>query len=322
MARLDSPTSIEILGPWLIEASHLLALDKIYDDYGPRLEESQDALINEEIERSIKDNTPEDATPDLARRIRERLSQLPARSRRFVRSRRATVYLSGGRTLQGERFSEILNHATATNEVPLGFRSSLSVSPVEVVVKVGEQKGSGHTLDIDVKPNTNSDAQEVYGALRNWVSDFEPPTWLRMWRTGGWIAAILLLALSVAFLVAPTQQDGGAAARQEARKMLSGGGITPANQTRAIELLLAIESNYDSHPAPSPSPRLLGTAILAGLAALCLSFCPKVVIGIWGGKRRLERWRLWVRSVAISVPALLVSTLAMPWILKWFGLLP
>ena len=59
MARLDSPTTIDISGPWLIEANHLLALDKLYDDYSARLEEGRRALMNEETERSIKDNTPE-----------------------------------------------------------------------------------------------------------------------------------------------------------------------------------------------------------------------------------------------------------------------
>jgi hypothetical protein len=189
-------------------------------------------------------------------------------------------------------------------------------------VKIGERKWSGDTLDINVEPNINSNAQELYGALRNWVSDFQPPKWLQSWRKFGWIAAIFLFSVPIAFLLNLPQQSAGTAARQEAYKLLSGGGVTPANQSRAIELLLAIESNYDSAPAAAPGRRLLATLILSLMAALCISFCPKVVLGIWGGKARLERWRIWVRFVAISIPAMLMSSLAMPWILKWFGLLP
>jgi hypothetical protein len=129
MARLESPTSIEMAGPWLIEARHLLALDKLYDEYAPRLEKAQNAWIDEEIEEYVERDAPENASSDMVSRIRDRIAPAIRGSSRFARSRRATVYLSGGRTLQAERFAEILNHATVTNEVPLGFRSSLNVPP-------------------------------------------------------------------------------------------------------------------------------------------------------------------------------------------------
>jgi hypothetical protein len=322
MARLESPTSIDLAGPWLIEARHLLALDKLYDEYAPRLEEARQAWIDEQIEEYVEQDAPEGASADTVNRIRERIAPAIRGSSRFTRSRRASVYLSGGRTLQAERFSEILNHATVPNEVPLGFRSSLTVPRVEVVVKVGERTWGGHTLDISVEPNTNPDAQELYGALRNWVSDFQPPRWLQLWRKYGWMAAVFLFIFPFVFLLNQPQPSVGAAARQEAHKILSEGGVTPANQTRAIELLLAIESNYGDAPAAGPGPRMWATLILSELAALCISFCPKIVIGIWGGKARLERWRIWVRLVSISIPAMVISSLAMPWILKWFGLLP
>jgi hypothetical protein len=320
MARLQTPTAVEVPGPWLIEISHLLALDDIYASYIPRLEENQEVAIHEEIERRIKQHTPENASQDLARQIAERLAKGVRETRGFVgRERRITVYLPGGRTLQTELFSEVINHATTTNEVPLGFRSSLTVEPVRIVVEL-----RGSDLDMDVTPNIDPLSQEVYGALLNWVSDVQAPVWLKTWLKYK-VLALMLLSFSLLVLllvgVGWSQQTAISYFKVEAHKLLSGG-VTPANQPRAVELLLAIVSDYSGSAAKGPSLRYWTTIGLLALMFPCLYFCPRVVIGVWRGKARIKRWRIWIRMMSISIPALLISTLGMPWILKWLGLLP
>ena len=109
--------------------------------------------------------------------------------------------------------------------------------------------------------------------------------------------------------------------KEEAHKLLAGG-VTPVNQTRAIELSLAIASDYGGAVAKGPGLRYWTTTALVVLIFLWMYFCPKVEIGIWRGKARLKRWRIWGGTVFISIPTLLLSTLGMPWILKSLGLLP
>jgi hypothetical protein len=325
MARLDTPTAIDVAGPWLVETRHLLALDDIYDSYLPRLEANQEMAIQEEIQQRMKDYPPANASDDYAKRSRERIEKRVRESQKYGgRERRITVYLPGGKTLQTERFSEVITHAGTTNEVALGFRSSLTVAPVTIVLGLGFRPYAEDELSLNVEPNTDPNSQEVYGALLNWVSDVQSPFWLQKWRRYrlralGFFTAVLATMLFVG--VGWNQQSATNYYKEEAHRLL-GGGITAANQPRAVELLLAIASDYSGPATKGPGLRYWTTFFLLLLISICLYFCPMVVIGVWRGKARVKRWHIWIRTVSISIPALLLSTLGMPWILRWLGLLP
>jgi hypothetical protein len=227
MARLDTPTATDIPGPWLVEGNHLLALDDIYESYLSRLREDQEALIQEEIDRRMKEYVPQNASADSVTRARESFTKLVRNSRSIAgQERRITVYLRGGRTLQTEDFSEVINHAATSNEVPLGFRSSLTVEPVRIVVQLVDGD-----LSIKITPNVNPISQEVYGALLNWVSDIQPPLWLQKW-----LKYRLLILMFVPFFIAValgagatrSQQSANSYFKEEAHKILRDG-VTPAN---------------------------------------------------------------------------------------------
>jgi hypothetical protein len=112
--------------------------------------------------------------------------------------------------------------------------------------------------------------------------------------------------------------------KSEARQLIAQG-ITPANSARAIELMLALESDY-APPNHAPnyklSPRFWGVFLLGLIVLVCLRICPKMEIGLWAGRRPLERWRLWMRIVSATIPATIFLYVLLPWILRALKLSP
>lgn len=176
MPELRSPTSTEIPGPWLIESSRLAALDGLYDGFLPRLREYRESQIQREIERRVERNFGvRPISGERAASIRALVERGVRGNPRFAgEERQVTVYLSRGRALRTELFSEARTHAGSANETPLGFRSELTVGEIEVLVSVS--RSYSNSLEISVRPQSERLSQEVYGALLNWVDDFRPPT--------------------------------------------------------------------------------------------------------------------------------------------------
>jgi len=180
---------------------------------------------------------------------RARITQFVALSSRLGKeSRSASLYLKGGREVQAERFSEAINQPLGDAEEASGMALYLTIGTVRARVLLGEMRWT-QELTIDVEPNDLEAAQGFFGALSNWASDVDAPRWQQRWLA--WRPAFVLALVLWAFLgllftpFLSWTWAGQRASRAEARKLLAQG-VNPKNETRAIELLLAIESNYDA----------------------------------------------------------------------------
>lgn len=139
---------------------------------------------------------------------------------------------------------------------------------------------------------------------------------------GTFVTFLGLLALFV--MLANLQNSQKNAYIDQAHQIL-GQGINPTNLDRAIELLLAIESDYA--PESSIVVGKLGIRfwvylLLWILLITSISITPRVVLGIWDGKRALERWRAWLRFCSVSVPGYVLVSVFLPWILRLLGVGP
>jgi hypothetical protein len=106
------------------------------------------------------------------------------------------------------------------------------------------------------------------------------------------------------------------ARHRQAHKLLQEG-VNENNERKAIELLLAIESQFPLEgPRWHPGRTYWGIVIAVDLALAMLLFCPTIVIGVWDGKRKLARWKRWITTVTVSVPALIFTTVLWPLILR------
>lgn len=324
MATLTYPTEASIPGPWLIGEGQLQALDSLYDSYLPKLQKERDALVEQKTEEILLDSIAGTAPQEheLARLridIRNRVSN---RSSIGGEERAVTIYIPGGRTLQTIYFHEATNHPHTSDEKPLGFRSYLRVGEISVDVKLSGRWDN--ELNIRVRPNEHPLAQELFGALRNWASDLQAPRWQQMWLKFSWLPRFLLFIWLVLAGMAPlatTDSNWSESYKKEAHQLLDRG-ITPANQQRAIELLLAINSDYGRVHQKVGGPRFWSYIVFGTLILGALSKYPTLVIGIWKGKEKLKWWRMWIQAVSVTVPGLVLTTVVWPWILRWLRILP
>jgi hypothetical protein len=326
MARLSFPTERQVQCPLLIDATQLEALDAIIDRHtGPlnvlKDREMEDATSRELQRRLTRGFLKEDQLEAQRPRIKEF-----TRSTKFDKDGRSVrLYLTRGREIQAQRFSEAISQPVGEQETPLGFALFFRIGNVRArVILVDSWR---QELSLEVEPNYSEAAQELFGALSNWASDIEAPKWQQKWVANRHYIALLMffwVVLGLIFVPVLNWEFAGRRANlAEARKLLAQG-ITPSNQQRAFSLLLAIESGYD---LGGTNDSLVGVRYWSyfGISALILviaTIVPHVSIGVWKGKHQLRRWRWWLTTVTVTIPVLLVGSLILPWILHLLGLSP
>jgi hypothetical protein len=330
MATISYPTAVEIPGPWLVDAGTLHELDSLIDSVEATAREDRQKAAESQADETVAERSagarikPHDE--DAHRRARgEILSEVLSR-RSVYDVRSVTIDLPGGRTAAAARFSELESLATAAHERPRGFRVLVRIDNIKAEVSLAETYSSV-SLSISVTPSDNDTAQEAFGRLQNWAVEKKPPRWQQAWMRMKDFAGGTLFLWILLWLFLFGEMVGRAAKRDlraEARQLVSSG-VTQANANRAIELLLAIESDYVSptqERTRRPS-RVLWAYFVSGLIILVgLRFCPTLGIGLWQGRQSVTRWRIWLRIIGISIPGLILTAIVVPWILHWSGLTP
>jgi hypothetical protein len=325
LAKLSYPTNRKVACPLLIDVAQLEALDQIIDRHAGPLEALRDKELDDSTEKDLRDDVAKGYLKevDIEKKrpgVRERI-----RSLYYSRdSKSATLYLTRGKEIQAERFSEAISQPIDEEEVPLGLALHFRVGNVEARVRL-EHRWEPE-LTVDVEPNDVEAAQELFGALSNWASAIEAPKWHQKWLAlrplVGTVLAVWFFFGLMAVPLTIWSDAGKEASIAEARKLLAGG-INQNNQQRALELILAIESEYN--PGVNAPPLGLRYWSYFGIGILILvmaAIIPKVSIGVWKGRRQLKRWRSWITTVTVTIPLLLIGSLILPWLLHILGLTP
>lgn len=326
MAKLSILTARTIECPLLIEANHLESFDRILDQHYAQMQADLEKRIAEDaiqrVRRYLREGIlkNDDAEAYEAKQKKELSAQ-----HRYRQVRSATIYLTKGREITAKTFTEAMNMPAGENELPVGFSAMIRAGDIAATVGTGYQFDP--ELRLEVEPNDNEIALSLFGALSNWASDIEAPRWQQKWLKYKWVAGpLLVILLSVGGLGIPLsnwQEAGKNAAMEEARKLLAGGGVNANNEHRAIELLLAMESNPPSgNQNPSLGVKYWTYMSLSALTLIAVMIYPSMCVGLWKGKRRLQAWRVWMRTLAFGIPSLIGVYIFIPWILYWLKLIP
>ncbi len=299
MAEIFYPTRFKTKGPWLIDSAQLLALDDAVDQY---------------------------CAKSLAA---DRGNEKPDFSRADNGTRTITFFLRHGKELQASSFREAIINPAAANEIALGLKYELRVQGTTASLTLETTTVSATTvygqpieemqLNLTVDPRTSALSQEIFVLMKDWATDLQRSLWqkvtFRLRLPAAIIGAIWALIFAVG-LFSPSPPNFKEQYKQEARKLLATG-INPANQQKAIELLLAIQADY-SPPSSSSSlkPERSAKSIVENLIVLfwlsALAFFPEFCLGIWKGKQRLRWWRAWLPFVFVTVPTLIVTRYLVP----------
>jgi hypothetical protein len=316
MPSIAYKTELSVKQPWLIETKSLLELDAVVDTCIVKMREQLPSEIEAEVNNYVdryESNMSESEKIAAADRHRLRISTSAA----YLQDTRGlTVFLSGGRTAEAQTFDELIGLPHVHTEVPRGFRLRGHLGQTVVNVKL-----DAYELSVTVAPEKSELSLELFGLLQNWVTEIQPSKWLRKWYAWKdliWFLLFLWIMLSVYFTAAVLVDGSQQELRQQGRELVARG-IDSSNQARAIGLILAIESQYEP---PQPGPRShLGVRfwscfVVGCLVLLVLGFPPKGAIGLWGGRSALKRQRNWVKLVSVSIPSLIVTRVALPWLLR------
>jgi hypothetical protein len=279
--ELRYSTALTMRGPWLLETSHLLALDDI-----------------------------------LARSKDESKASL-------------TVLLSRERELKTSSFKEAMSLIDAQNEIATGFefvaKAQDTTASVSLTLKhKGEKEQEEYSFEIKVSPPSEATSYRVFLDLKDWTETVEAPVWQQwllfeprvLYRIG--LGFILLIVLATTLNTTPTKAEYKEALKQDARSLLHDG-VNQQNQTRALELLLALESDYippGTKPQRARAP--IGWYLVAVYVLGFLSFTPTLCIGIWAGRRRLRWWKLWMKLNTVTIPSLILARWVYPQLLSAF----
>jgi hypothetical protein len=288
MTKIAFPTELQIDGPWLIDGERLTELDSVLDKCVEKMRAETKRMLEEHIEARILERSQENHLPkDEIDKLRTEYKESPPQYPYDSDKRLLTVYLSGGRTVEATRFSELVAVANFQNEVPRGFSAIAKVGVTEAKVQLTSTYYTTR-LDIRTSPSENEVALENFGLLQNWQVDFGPKRWQQIWLKASWLfpaLAFLWLAFGMMLLADLSSGAPQKQIKEEARQLLQQG-INSSNQIRAEQLLLEIESDYVPEQIDSvPITSRMWTTLALGLGCLiALCFCPKLSIGIWAGR--------------------------------------
>jgi hypothetical protein len=334
MATLIYPTELREAGPLILASDDLLELEKVLQLEWERLGKHEQELIErtvaeetkheqEIIERTVREEEQrgEAISQEVRSRIERREEQRREDTFRQIRSRienyrlrSLTMLLAGGEKLAVENFAEAEKHHELMRESVTGFDLQMRRGNVRLGVRVQRRGYDG--IEIEATPAESEDARQLFGALRNWVQKIRLPGWQRAWAAGagllGFVVWWLYLLLVLWILFTSFRSDNRDALRAQAHQLLKNG-VTAGEQSKAIELLLALDSDYDIGAEPRGMTGR-GWILLVCGAAVALAVCipPKTTIGIGRGSAAVKRWRAWARFVGFTVPTVIFGNLVWP----------
>jgi hypothetical protein len=327
MAKLSYPTSRTIQCPLLIDASQLESLDRIIDDHIPQMRDFKDKMISDLVVRQVRASLEKGYIKEEQRATAESKTKTElAKDYDFRESRSVALYLSKGREIQAGRFSEAISQPMSDDEIAVGFMMRVRVADIKAEVKL--EYSYAQRMDIEVEPKDNEVAQGLFGALSNWASDIEAPRWQQKWSDlASFVVLLLLLVLMCGLVLIPLvnwTESGKTAQKEEARKFLSSGGVNTTNVPQALQLLLAIDSDYNPGSVRTPPLGFKYWAYFALVTFILFagSFYPTICIGLWGGKRHLRFWRSWIRILSVGIPTLILIPVLLPWLTYWLKITP
>lgn len=170
-----------------------------------------------------------------------------------VCSRLLTVFLSGGRELPVKSFKEAINNPACQHEIPAGFSYNLKLGQVQGFIRVTavntnepkRTKSQDQELEIKLTPQSSRVSQELFVALRDWADDVGPSMYQRgllVIKPFAIICLVVMLIIGLGDFLSPAA-DPKQVYKAEAHKIL-GEGVNQSNQQRAIEILLALQTDY------------------------------------------------------------------------------
>ncbi|HKP37899.1 MAG TPA: hypothetical protein VJT71_13660 [Pyrinomonadaceae bacterium] len=320
MAELIYPTNEILYGPWLIDREGLEAFDEMLDQEWERINAYNDKKKEQEFEKRVQErieryeSEERDIDIETARQQEKRFSEEYSflRSAYSSRSTRKINIQLKGKRIQANSFKEAFRDPELLGEVPRKFDARVECGEIDCTVIL-----TGNLLSLRTSPEDNREARELFVSLKQWVAGIAPPKWLHLWRRFNglqWLLWFLTILVVVLTMGRDPKDEARKTYQRQAHEILNSG-MSQEQQTKAIEVLLALQSEYVPSAQPNRTPGWFVFLSFGGLVMCAIStIVPSAVLGIGKGQDRIRFWRKWIWFVFIAVPGFVLVNIVWPYL--------
>jgi hypothetical protein len=310
--ELIYPTRTQVVGPILIDTSSLMDLDKIIAEQ----RETLIALRSKLIEQSMAERVAElgSVTAEDLKKKKE-LWQPYFEGRAPEYSTKVTLYLSDGSRLKAKSFAEAAAHSEFSQVPASGFELSTVCGAISLTL-VAETDAYSTLMRLDVSPSSAEGATNLFSEVRRWLRKVQAPRSQQWWCKLGHNRFFLWMGWAfVAFFMTISALGGlgDGYYRRQGRELVRQG-VNGANQQKAIETMLALQTEMSGPVQQSPKRRFWFFLFGSFLVCLMLSYPPKLVIGLGVGEDKIKRWKSWTNFVFLVVPGFVASNFLWPFV--------
>jgi len=308
-------TSSSEKGPWLLDREQMQGLDELFTAQRLVLQNYRKQKINAQVESELLEALKSDDKKQLNKKEKDALKQtllerVSERSSFNPDSIMVETRLNRNRKLVTHCIGEAMSHAAIEDA---------HVEKLIVCMKVAdvhahwEFEKATNRVSINVEPEELKTGRDVFDVINQWLDRNKPPTWQQCWGDICYLLWMAMIVIGFGGTALLSQLSAQSLPFRDQAFQLLQSGINATNQVRAIELLLAIQSGYTAQPRPSFYPQWWFPSVgLALLACVAFSVRPGSHLGVGAGKKRVQRWRWWVKCISVTFPTLLASSFLWP----------
>jgi len=315
MPELIYPTSIKAKGPFLISLDSLKQFDSILDEQMGALREYRARVIKKRVEQKLLQAKTTD--PGELQALEERHRTILENDYELRESTTLELSLSDGGRLIVKSFSEAATHTEVSRTLATGFTIAMQCGGVSLSLDA-ESDDFNTDIKLRVSPSGSEAAKSLFSVVSRWLRSIRAPRWQQLWCKAGhlkflvWSALIGILFLTLMF----SSSDFDSRYYKKQGDDIVKQGVSPSNQLKAIETLLAIQSES---PAPGPTRHIVGNwfwfLLTTGfVTCLILSYPPKLILGLGIGEDRIAAWRKWIQFVSVAIPGFVASNFLWPFV--------
>ena len=300
MAALLYFHEISIRGPVFLTKDLLTELDTLLDEAEARANAARDAAILDVLDA----NFPPDATEERAQA--DKLLRAKRRSFSDEKDARFVSLTFQNRIWGGRSFAEATKHSSIADETTDQFTVKLEVYELKLEIKPRFPGLYLHTND-----------SQLYDRLRDWAAKAEPDKWVAVWKKWGGLpfAAVWFPCGILGFLWFYAVATRHTAEQRAAHELLKNG-LKLDDQAKAIELILALTSDYHAQAGEAGSPipswfllTIFACSVISGLLNLGP---PYVILGIGSGAAKIKSWKTRIGALKWAIVTGLASGIVLP----------
>ena len=317
MGKIIHPQKKEIKGPWLLNQEDFETLDIVFEKIDILLYQSW--LNNEEnkIKQEKKDITEEELSKEIEKKKNE--------SWNYKYVKKCEITSNDESKLSDETILGILKDKTVEKLKPKSF--NLNVRHGSIYENSFDLKVSNYykgALDYDINCSDTHIKDEIQYEIDKWIDKRKPNWALQIWSNYGdfiiytFIFPIVMFAYNSFSTSYATYQQSLKLEMYELGKV----GINETNRDLALELLIKLESgfrpeNFELIEIPN-NPIWIRLFIVSVFIYIAAVFRPKTMIGLGLIKKKLAIYKVWIKLVLITLPAVLILGPFWKLIVQWF----